>query len=316
MGQLISKQRSARRSDRQQADEAKVNKHIVAVMTANSNCGLHAIRHLIMHFNDKVTIRAIIRDEKKAEALKEFKENIEIVSGVDATNKESLLKAFRGATKAFIIPPNAQNRADLVCAMVDGAKDSGVQHVAIVSVYGAMTEKTMFHKQFRHMEKHLEASGLSYTFLRSVVFYDNLLGSADTIKSKGEFYGCMDDAKYPTIAVDDVGKSAAFVLGTEGNQHLNKAYDMTGPESLSQAEVAGQMSKALGYEVRYVNLSDEEMRKALEPVFEEWQVTGFLELLFWYRDGNAVVSKDVKEITGTNTTVYDWTRAHMSAFVR
>jgi len=299
----------------QQRNESKSNKPIVAIVTGNSNSGMNVIRNLLAYFKDKVVVRAVVRSENKAQALKEFGDNIELVTGVDAKNKDSLYKAFQGAQKAFLVPPNTLDRTEIICSMVDAAKENGVSHIVLLSVFGVTTKATLFHKQFRELEEYIEANGLKYTFLRAVMFTDNLLGYTDSIKSKGEFYGYAGDAKYPSVTLDDFGRTAAFVLASEGDEYQNKAFDMTGPESLTNSEMAEQLTKALGRKVRYVDLSGEASSSRSETSPSAFR-KGFLELLAWYKGIDAKPSSDIKKITGVQTSVYDWAKEHLSASSR
>jgi hypothetical protein len=55
------------------------------------------------------------------------------------------------------------------------------------------------------------------------------------------------------IAAADVGAAAATVLANP-EPHIGNVYDLTGPQSLTIAEVAQEFSGALGRTIQYVNV--------------------------------------------------------------
>jgi hypothetical protein len=61
--------------------------------------------------------------------------------------------------------------------------------------------------------------------------------------------------------VEDIAKVAFAVL--RGSGHEGRSYEMTGPESLTMAEIAERISVAIGKTVHYVNVAPAERRQAL-----------------------------------------------------
>ena len=59
--------------------------------------------------------------------------------------------------------------------------------------------------------------------------------------------------KTSPIAAADVGAAAAAVLANT-EQHIGKVYELTGPQSLTMAELAQEFSSALGRTIQYVNV--------------------------------------------------------------
>ncbi len=68
---------------------------------------------------------------------------------------------------------------------------------------------------------------------------------ARTIASEGAIYGAMGDGKVGHIDTRDIAVVAVTVLTSEG--HEGQIYPLTGPESLSMAEVAARLSTAPGH---------------------------------------------------------------------
>ena len=72
------------------------------------------------------------------------------------------------------------------------------------------------------------------------------------------------------------------------SQHDNKIYALTGPEALTFAEMAHQLSKAVGRIIAFADVPPESMRVALADLgFPAWQADGLLEEFAMYRRGEA-----------------------------
>ena len=97
---------------------------------------------------------------------------------------------------------------------------------------------------------HLEASGVPYTILRNTFFMQNLLWFAPQIKVENTLplanwqwaCGALIDAR-------DIAVAAAMVLIHGG--HDGESFTLSGPESLSFAQVAEEMSAALGRKITF-----------------------------------------------------------------
>lgn len=70
----------------------------------------------------------------------------------------------------------------------------------------------------------------------------------------------MADARIASIDTADLAQVAVEVLTGDG--HENKTYPLTGPESLTMAEVADRLSTATGRAIRYIAVSPEDAKRA------------------------------------------------------
>ena len=138
---------------------------------------------------------------------------------------------------------------------------TGRPHVVKFSGLGAGVADTAIQRQHAETDALLQASGLPYTILRPNSFFQNLLLSAGTIKDHGAFYLPMRDGKQSLVDVRDVATVAVKVLTEPG--HEGQVYEITGPESLSYAEVAATLSRVLGRPVRYVDVPPEVARDSM-----------------------------------------------------
>jgi hypothetical protein len=69
-------------------------KNLVAIITGNSNSGSSCIQELFERYSDKVTVRGIFRSKEKAQPFIEKYPKMEVITGVDAYQPETLKVAF------------------------------------------------------------------------------------------------------------------------------------------------------------------------------------------------------------------------------
>ena len=103
-----------------------------------------------------------------------------------------------------------------------------------------------------------------------------------------------------THSVQGNWKRCLLTTHLTGDGHVGKTYTLTGPEALSNAEIAHILSDKLGREIRYVDLAPEQMKQALLSAgLPEWNTDALLDLQRLYREGKAAaVTKDVEQLLG------------------
>lgn len=144
---------------------------------------------------------------------------------------------------------------------IDVIKQSNVQHVVKLSAMGG--REATFPRQHAESEDYILTSGVPYTFLRPNGFMQNMVNyNAATIQAQSAFYGSEGDGRISQIDIRDVAAVAVKAL-TEGG-HVGKAYTLTGPEALTNNEVAQILSAELGRQIRFVNLSPEQLKQLPE----------------------------------------------------
>ncbi len=277
-----------------------MSKPALLIVGATGNNGTATIQALSAgDKKDMFTIRAGVRSEEKASALKKAFPGIETVK-LDLDKPETLDPAFKGARSVFFILGNNENREEQAKAAIDAAKRSGtVEHFLFYSVFGAEYKAILFARQFRAAEEYLEASGLSWTHLRTIFFQENFFGWIEGIKN-GALYLGIRDGKFAPLNVGDIGEMATNILTTEG--HHGKAYNITGPELLDGPVMARIFSEVTGKEVNYISPDKETtLQSLLSQGWPEWQAKGLLELFEVFATNQAaVVSPDGEKLLGKN----------------
>jgi uncharacterized protein YbjT (DUF2867 family) len=206
-----------------------------------------------------VPVRALVRNRAKAAALAALS-GVQLAEA-DLGRPETLGEALRGVTRALLISSSDPSMAEVQNRFIDAAVQAKVPHLVKLSgIIAELDSPFRFSRMHAQIEQHLERSGLAFTHLRAGEFMAAYFRQASAIATKGILPLPMEDARIASIDTGDLAAAAVAVLTGKG--HEGKTYALTGPESLSMAEVAERLTQAIGRTVRYLNITPEEARKA------------------------------------------------------
>ncbi len=266
---------------------------MICVTGAGGTVGGEVIKQLE---SAEAPFRAAYFSNEKADAAR--------TRGVDAViidydRPESLRAAFQRCDRLFLLGPNALNQSELERNAVDAAKAADVQHIVKQSVLGAVEESFSLAKVHRPVEKAIESSGLTWTFLRPNSFMQNVATfMGETIRTEGAFYSASGDAKISHVDVRDIAAVAVKAL-TEPN-HEGKAYTLSGPEALTYDELASELSKVLGRSISHISLSPSDLKNGmLAEGMPEELADRMLDLERYFREDQASrITDDINQVTG------------------
>jgi uncharacterized protein YbjT (DUF2867 family) len=250
-----------------------------------------------------VNLRALAHDESKARSLKD--RGVEAVVG-ELLEPETLIPALEGVSTVLLITPIHPEQVTQATNVIEAAKESGNDpRIVRLSVHQASHEAPSRNsRQHAQIEDELRSSGLPYTLLRPQSFMQNTLVTARTVASEGKIYQPFKDGKLGMIDAWDIGEVAANVLTEEG--HEGAVYTLTGPAAISFYEVAEALSEVLGKEVRYVDISLEDAKRAmLNMGLSEWRADVLIEYAKAHSEGYSnFTTQDVEQLTGQPATSY------------
>ncbi len=242
-----------------------------------------------------VRFRAGYRSPAKLEAARR--------SGVDAVPVEylepaTLDAAMRGVERVFVLAPPVEHLEALERNIVDAAGRAGVSHLVKLSVWAARTADFTFGRPHRAVEELIERSGIPWTFLRPNGFMQTLLASAPSIVQSG-VYAFPHGGKVSLIDTRDVAEVAAVALTGEG--HEGRAYELSGPEALDDADQIRIISETVGRQYTYVPVGDDDWRRgALGFGLPQYLVDALVDLARFQRTGRgAAVTGEVERLTGS-----------------
>jgi uncharacterized protein YbjT (DUF2867 family) len=266
----------------------------IFVSGATGNTGGEVAKQLI---EKGMPVRAGIHSEQKATPLKDL--GAEVVS-VDFQDTKSIVAALEGVEKAYSVSPLVPTMAELGLNFVKSAKQAGVKYMVRASGLGADSPQAItFGQWHREVEKAVENSGIAYTLIRPNSFMQNYITYAShTVKTQNAFYLPQGEGKISLIDVRDI--AAAIVAALTESGHEGKAYDLTGPEAISNYQVAEILSKITGRTINYVDVPEDTARQNMKGMgMPEAIVEGLLELSAIIKAGYvSTISPAVEQVIG------------------
>ena len=223
---------------------------------------------------------------------------------MDYAKPDTIRPALQGVEKIFLVGPPVRDLPALEANFIKEVRAAGPRHIVKLSALGG--RESMFPSAHRDSEENIEASGLSYTFLRPNGFMQNLVNyNAGTIRSQNAFYGCQGNGAVSVVDIRDIAAVAVIVLAATG--HEGKSYGLTGGEALTNEQVAEKISRVAGRKISYVDLPAAELKRGiLSAGTLEWSADALLDLQRLYREGKAsLVTDDIERLTGHKPIPFD-----------
>ncbi|MEV4393106.1 NAD(P)H-binding protein [Nonomuraea sp. NPDC049607] len=144
-------------------------------------------------------------------------------------------------------------------AVIDHAAASGAAQVVTVSVRGVTPGSLLGFGLHGQVDEHLKASGVPWLILAPVGFMQNLAGDVD---EEGRIFGSYGGGRVGYIDARDIAAVAAALLTRPVG--ADAVHELTGPAALTHDEIAAELTRAFGRDVRYVDLPVEEAAAHLE----------------------------------------------------
>jgi len=254
---------------------------MILITGASGNAGGAVLREVLKSGSG---VRAMVRSKEDSAKLPEGATAVI----ADFADKASLHRALDGVGATYLVCSPVRELVELESNMIDACREAGVKRVVLNSALGAGDFAKSFPSWHRKVEDKLKGSGMAYTILRPNGFMQNLIAYfAPSIRAQGAFYQSTGDAKISHLDLRDIAAAAARILRSP-SEHLDKIYELHGPEALSYAEVAEKISKATGRKVQYVDIPPDAQRNALSDMgMPDFMITALLELQEYYASGKA-----------------------------
>lgn len=223
----------------------------------------------------------------------------------DYANEESVAAAVRGVTALYLASPGSMTAAPVNRA-VDLAMQAGVGRVVRLSAMGVEHGES----PLREVERHVENSGLEWTFLRPSWFLQNYSTiHRESIRRENAIREPSGDGRTAFVDARDI--AAVGVAALTGEGHAGRAYAITGPAPRTRFEVAEAISAATGKVVRYEPISDEQFRAGAAAA---GLPAAYVELMsFLY---GSVRAGQTEEVTGDVEAVLGRPPIALEAFVQ
>jgi uncharacterized protein YbjT (DUF2867 family) len=254
--------------------------------------------------------RVFVRNETKARSR--FGERVDIFVG-DLADPASLKPALEGVDALFLVNTGPQIPA-LDEAAAKLAKAAGVKHLVKLSSMDVQQGLAIgaWHERG---EAAVRASGVPFTFVQPTGFMSNLLAWAPSIKAEGVVRASTGDGRRAFIHSDDIAAVATTALTTR--EYVGESLPITGPEALNYAEVTAKLGTAIGRQLRFQPISDEEARQRYAATGASSPETeAHVSLWRAIREGRlANITDNVERILGRKPIAMDqWATENAGAF--
>lgn len=257
------------------------SKKIITIFGATGAQGGGLARAILNDPNSEFAVRAVTRDIHSERAKELAGMGAELVAA-DIDDKASIQKALEGAYGAFFVTfywahYSPEKEISEAHNMAEAAKAAGIKHAIWstledtrkwVPLESDQMPTLMGKYKVPHFDGKGEADkfftdlGVPTTFLRASFYWDNFIyfGAGPKKGPDGILYLTfpLDDKKMAGMAAEDIGK-CAYGIFKKGSELIGKTIGIAG-EHLSGEEMAKALTKALGQEVRFNNVTPETYR--------------------------------------------------------
>ncbi|MEV6639418.1 NAD(P)H-binding protein [Amycolatopsis sp. NPDC051371] len=273
------------------------------VTGATGNVGRNVVTQLLA---EGVKVRAASRNPEHASLPGE----VEVVRA-DLADVSSPQAVFQGVDGLFLFPARGP-----LAGFVSAAAQAGVKRIVLLSSSAVADERlkaTPIGATHIAAEQAVEAAGVQWTFVRPGPFMVNDLAWAAGIKSAGIVRAPYGEAVAAHIDERDIAGVVVRALLEDG--HAGNAYEVTGPQALSQVERVRVLAEVLGRPIRFEEQPVAEMREQLLRQVPEELADVMLELLRLGVEESVKVSPTGAEVLGRPLHTYEeWAVRHAGDF--
>ena len=264
---------------------------------------------LLIHRGERP--RVFVRDADKAR--KRFGDSVEVRVG-DLDDATALRAALEGIESLFLVNsgPAIPQRDELAAA---AAKAARVKHLVKLSSMD-VNQKLAIGAWHEQGEAAIRATGIPFTFVQPTGFMSNLLAWTSSIRGEGVVRSATDEGRRAFIHSADIAEVATKALTTR--DYYGQSLAITGPEALSFSEVTARIGAAIGKQLKFQPISDDEARRRYSAVSgSDEETEAHISLWRAIREGRlATVTDGVERILGRKPITLDrWLIENSKHFV-
>ena len=281
---------------------------IYLITGATGNIGSLVTERLIAR---RIRPRVFVRDAEKARSR--YGDHAEIHVG-DLSDLASLSIAAADVDVVFLVN-SEPNVAALDALAAEAARAARVKLLVKLSSYDAREQNVGTGVWHAAGEAAIRDKGIPFTFVQPFGFMSNALYCANSIKNKGVLRSAAGQGRIPFIHPTDIADVAVQALTRP--EYTGESLAITGLEALSYSQMGAIIGAAIGKEVRFEDMSEEEARaqqiawKTSPPLLE-----ARLSIFRAIRDGRlAKVTETVETVLGRKPLAFgQWAAENADAF--
>ncbi|MCQ8773579.1 NmrA family NAD(P)-binding protein, partial [Streptomyces telluris] len=264
------------------------------VTGATGNTGRHVVAELVRRGE---RVRALTRNP--AGAAERLPAGVELVVGTH-TAPEKLDAALDGISRLHITV--TAGLAEVGPELVRRAVGAGVRRITVVWGGGVGP-----------VEQAVAESGVEWTRLEPQEFMCNTLNWVESIRDEGIVREPYD---FPSALVHEADIAAVAAVALLDDGHAGRAYNLTGPESLTPRERIAILSREVRRDIAFVPITHEQ---ALDRLMATGVPRADAEYVIgWYStpsDDSTTVVDTVQKVTGRPARTFaQWAAEHAERF--
>ncbi|MBO9418236.1 NmrA family NAD(P)-binding protein [Labrenzia sp. R4_2] len=265
----------------------------ILVTSAAGKTGLHVTLQLRQQ---DYPVRAFVRRKNhRSEALERAGAEVFVGNQYSLTDMRT---AMAGVSRAYQCAPTAPNGLHFNAVFTAAAYEANLEHVVTLSQWLSSADHPSLFTREVYLGDILIGMRpeMSVTTVNPGWFADNYLMVLDMAAHLGLFtmpLGAGDQKKNAPPSNEDIARVVVATL-TDPAKHAGQTYRPTGPELLSPNDIAAAISRALRRRVRYMDISERMMVKALKALPpSNYSVAAVTQLALYaaeYRRGSFAVN--------------------------
>lgn len=222
----------------------------------------------------------------------------------DFADPRTYESAFNGVDRLFLMrPPQISEVEKYLFPVINFSLAKGIKQIVFLSLQGVQFNIfTPHHK----VEKYLRKMKAPFTFIRPNFYMQNLSTFyKEDVRDRSEIFLPAGKGRTAFVDVRDIGEVVARVLTEAG--HLDRAYTLSGPESLDYWQIAKILSETLGRDIRYINPSVGQYVKRLSEANTDPGFIRVQKMLFFVVRHNfsASTKSDAQDLLGRTPTTFE-----------
>ena len=285
---------------------------ILVTGAAGGNQGAtgHRILHLLVERGFKV--RALVHKiDDRSQRLEKL--GVEVVPG-DLLDRQSVGKALRGIKRAYFTYPVADGLMEATAIFAAAAREAKTEMVVNMSQFQSnFNAPTLRNLQHRLADQIFDWADVGALHLNAPPFYENVRALITrTVTDQDTIYlpWGKGDAVFPLIGAEDVSRVAAALLAAH-DLPAQTRYALVG-QVLTVAEIVDTLSRVLNQPIRYVEITDDQWKKAMEERINRHALDHLSNLWRFFRTSGIrkgeqgfQVSSIIEKLTGQRPQTLD-----------
>lgn len=253
---------------------------MILVTGATGRIGRRVVERLVAA---EQSVRVLARNQEQAKAL--LPADIEVIEG-DLAEYNKVRSAVDGADSVLLLSPVAPEQVELQGNVVKAALATSRPYIVKVSGLGTALDSYVDSGRWHaETEQQITSSGLPYTFLRPLFFFQNLSFLFESARSNGLIRAGVGDARIAMVDVEDIAEVATILL-MKREPLMNQAVCLTSLECVTYQDVANAFAEVIGSEVRYEEQSLDDVRQALQNSNQpQWHIDILLQFNRAFHEG-------------------------------